>query len=115
MRAIQAYEQRLSLELSAVLKDCGADIYGIADDKRVSERVPTFCFNMPGVAPRIVAERAAFANFGIRDGHMYAPRLMHRLGLATETGAVRVSLVHYNSVAEIHQFGNFLQDFRRPA
>ena len=47
----------------------------------------------------------AQAGFGIRDGHMYAPRLMGRLGLAMDRGAVRVSLVHYNTLDEIHRFG----------
>jgi selenocysteine lyase/cysteine desulfurase len=41
---------------------------------------------------------------------MYAPRLMKRLGLAKETGAVRVSLVHYNTAAEIHRLGEVLGD-----
>jgi selenocysteine lyase/cysteine desulfurase len=51
----------------------------------------------------------AEAGFGIRDGHMYAPRLMDRLGLALDSGAVRVSLVHYNTVDEIERFGNALR------
>ena len=113
MQAIQSYEQTLSQELSKVLRDNGAIVYGIADDARLAERVPTYCFNIPGIAPRSVAEGAARAGFGIRDGHMYAPRLMHRLGLAKESGAVRVSLVHYNSTAEIHRFGEFLGALRR--
>ena len=50
----------------------------------------------------------ARAGIGIRDGHMYAPRLMKRFDLAKETGAVRVSLVHYNTVAEVHRLGNVL-------
>jgi selenocysteine lyase/cysteine desulfurase len=41
---------------------------------------------------------------------MYCPRLMHRLGLPQETGTIRASLVHYNTVAEIHRFGNVLLD-----
>jgi len=39
---------------------------------------------------------------------MYSPRLMARLGLAKESGAVRVSLVHYNTAAEIDRFGDML-------
>ncbi|MGH8140274.1 MAG: cysteine desulfurase-like protein [Steroidobacteraceae bacterium] len=110
MNAIRLYEQGLSLELTRVLHDCGAQIYGIEHAARVSQRVPTFCFNMPGILPQAVTEAAARADIGIRDGHMYAPRLMQRLGLAQETGVVRVSLVHYNTVAEIHRFGNVLTD-----
>jgi cysteine desulfurase family protein (TIGR01976 family) len=113
MKAIKAYEQTLSLALSRVLKDSGAQIYGINEDSRVSERVPTFCFNLPGILPQAVTEAAARADIGIRDGHMYAPRLMNRLGLPKETGVARVSLVHYNTLAEIQRLGNVLSDLRR--
>jgi selenocysteine lyase/cysteine desulfurase len=39
---------------------------------------------------------------------MYAPRLIKRLGLAVESGAVRASLVHYNTSEESHRFGELL-------
>ena len=113
MQAIQIYEQGLSLELARVLRECGAQIYGVEDDARVAERVPTFCFNMPGISPQIVTEGLARANIGIRDGHMYAPRLMQRLNVPVESGVARVSLVHYNTVAEIHRFGNVLSELRK--
>jgi selenocysteine lyase/cysteine desulfurase len=48
------------------------------------------------------------ADIGIRDGHMYAPRLMQRLGLPMETGCLRVSLVHYNTTSEIKRFDEAL-------
>jgi selenocysteine lyase/cysteine desulfurase len=108
MQAIRTYEQGLSLELGRVLRECGAQVYGIDDDARVGERVPTFCFNLPGVPPQVVTETLARANIGVRDGHMYAPRLMKRLNVPVESGVVRVSLVHYNTLAEIHRFGNAL-------
>lgn len=111
MQAIRTYEQGLSLELGRVLRECGAQVYGIDDAARVGERVPTFCFNLPGVSPRVVTETLARANIGIRDGHMYAPRLMKRLNVPVESGVVRVSLVHYNTLAEIHRFGNVLSGF----
>ena len=112
MTAIRAYERLLSLETARTLRECGATLYGIDADTRVGERVPTFCFNMPGLSPQTVTEAAARADIGIRDGHMYAPRLMARLGLARESGAVRVSLVHYNTLAEIHRLGNLLSDLK---
>lgn len=113
MTAIRAYEQELSIELLRVLQDYGATIYGIDDPAQVSRRVPTFCFNLPGVAPAAVSEALAAANIGIRDGHLYTPRLMESLGLEIATGAARVSLVHYNTVAEVHRFGAALRALRR--
>ena len=103
---IRAYEGLLSRELLRVLNDCGATIYGVADTKRIGERVPTVSFNLPGRAPASVTEELAKQDIGVRDGHMYAPRLMKRLGLTTASGAVRASLVHYNTLEEVHKFGN---------
>ncbi len=109
-QAIRNYEEFLSLEMLRVLNDCGAAVYGVADPNRIHERVPTLCFNLPNVPPARVTEELAKNNIGVRDGHMYAPRLMKRLGLAPESGAVRASLVHYNTVEEIHKFGNALAE-----
>ena len=112
-KTIRAYEESLSLEMLRVLNDCGAVVYGVADKERVLERVPTLCFNLPGVPPARVTEELAKRNMGVRDGHMYTPRLMRRLGLATESGAVRASLVHYNTVEEVHKFGRVLTEIAK--
>lgn len=113
MHAILAYERGLSLELLRLLHECNAQVHGITDPARIAIRVPTLAFNIAGVAPSVVTETMAHAGIGIRDGHLYCPRLMQRLGLPQETGTVRVSLVHYNTVAEIHRFGNVLFDLTR--
>jgi cysteine desulfurase family protein (TIGR01976 family) len=112
-RAIRTYEESLSLEMLRVLNDCGAVVYGIADKKRIGERVPTLSFNLPNISPARVTEELARQNIGVRDGHMYSPRLMKRLGLATESGAVRASLVHYNTVEEVRRFGSALAQLMR--
>jgi selenocysteine lyase/cysteine desulfurase len=52
----------------------------------------------------MIVEEMAAQGIGIRDGHMYAPRLMKRLNLSMDSGAIRVSLVHYNTVEEILRF-----------
>ncbi|MGB6877683.1 MAG: cysteine desulfurase-like protein [Candidatus Acidiferrales bacterium] len=113
MEAIGRYEEYLSREFLRVLADCGAEVYGIRDPALVAHRVPTLLFNLPGIAPREVVEALARAGIGVRDGHMYAPRLMRELGLNGETGAVRASLVHYNSITEIRQFETVLRGIRK--
>jgi cysteine desulfurase family protein (TIGR01976 family) len=110
MNAIRDYEVSLSREMLRVLHDCGAAIYGIDEERRIGERVPTMCFNVPKTVPAKVSEMMANAGIGVRDGHMYSPRLMRRLGLKQETGAVRASLVHYNTLAEIRAFENVLRE-----
>lgn len=108
MRAIGDYERILSREMLGVLKSHGAMIYGISDESQLHRRVPTILFNIPGITPQEVATEMGKARIGIRDGHMFAPRLMKRLGLTMETGAIRVSMLHYNTIAEIHRFGEVL-------
>ena len=111
--AIRGYEQSLSLEMLRVLRDCDARVYGITEPSDIARRVPTFSFVLPGVAPRAVTDAAIRAGIGIRDGHLYAPRLMRRLNVPIETGVVRVSLVHYNTVGEIHRLAEVLRDVRQ--
>jgi cysteine desulfurase family protein (TIGR01976 family) len=108
LEGIRAYEESLSLEMLRMLNDCGATVYGVAGKERIPERVPTLCFNVPDVPPARVTEELAKQNIGVRDGHMYAPRLMKRLGLSQESGAVRASLVHYNTLEEVRKFGGVL-------
>ena len=109
MNGILIYERELSRRMLGVLGEAGATVYGVADPDRSADRVPTFLFNLKGLHPAQVAEAAAKAGFGIRDGHMYAPHLMARLGLDMDWGAVRVSLSHYNTLDEIDRFGDFLR------
>lgn len=103
MDAIRKYEESLSREMLGVLANRGATVYGISDPARVSQRVPTFCFNLPGMVPGRVVEKLAEQGIGARDGHMYSPRLIRRLGLSEDSGAVRISLVHYNTLDEIRR------------
>jgi selenocysteine lyase/cysteine desulfurase len=115
LEAIRAHEQALSREMLGVLAQVGAEIYGVADPQQTRLRVPTFCFNLPGVEPMEVVLRLAEAGIGIRDGHMYAPRLMARLGLAMDSGCVRASLVHYNCSEEVARFAEALEAVSRRA
>ena len=110
MEAIAEYEQVLSGGLlDAILSIGGATVYGVTDRARLDRRVPTVSFTIDGVASSVIATQLASRGIGVRSGHMYAPRLMQRLGLMPE-GTVRVSLVHYNSLAEIARFATALGD-----
>jgi selenocysteine lyase/cysteine desulfurase len=115
MHGVRTYETALLVELLRVLRESGASIYGTQDGNRLHERVPTVCFNLPNVQPSRVTEAMAEAGIGVRDGHMYAPRLMRRLGVNPESGVVRISLVHYNTVEEIQLFQDVLLSLSRHA
>jgi selenocysteine lyase/cysteine desulfurase len=110
MTSIRDYEAVLSRAMLAELDATGAIVYGVDHPARVSQRVPTFCFRLPDVAPALVTETMSERGIAIRDGHMYAPRLMKHLGLALDTGVNRASIVHYNTLEEIHEFGKVLRD-----
>ena len=102
MDAIAVYERTLSAALlDAVPSRSRAD--GARRDRSrdaCHERVPTLCFNVAGrIASANRRRRWPRAASASRSGHMYSPRLMARLGL-TAGGLVRVSLVHYNTLAE---------------
>jgi len=105
MGSIRDYEATLSAAMIEGLRSIRqATIYGVADPDAAHQRVPTLCFNLRNVLPATVASRLASAGIAVRDGHMYSPRLMRRLGLSPEQGAVRASLVHYNTREEIDRF-----------
>ena len=65
-------------------------------------RVATFCFTVEGLAPRTVAEHLAHHEVGVAAGHYYATLAAQALGLMPE-GAVRVSLLHYNTLADVER------------
>jgi cysteine desulfurase family protein (TIGR01976 family) len=113
LMVIRAYEQELSLEMLEVLHRCEATVYGISDSNAINQRVPTLCFNVGKIPPSTVTEEFARRGIGVRDGHMYAPRLMKRLGLAQESGAARASLVHYNTREEVCKFADALTQITR--
>jgi cysteine desulfurase family protein (TIGR01976 family) len=110
--AVRDYEELLSIEMLRAINDSGAVVYGVTERARIGQRVPTLCFNLPNTAPARVTEELAKQNISVRDGHMYTPRLMNRLGLSSGSGAVRASLVHYNTVEEVRRFGSALAEIK---
>jgi cysteine desulfurase family protein (TIGR01976 family) len=108
--AIREYEAKLSCAMLDALARVKATVYGITAQDQIAYRTPTLGFTVPGIAPAEVSVALAKRNIGVRDGHMYSPRLMKRLGLTKESGAVRASLVHYNTVEEVRCFENALTE-----
>jgi cysteine desulfurase family protein (TIGR01976 family) len=113
MDSIREYELRLSTEVLKLLSQInGVIVYGIGESG-VPGRVPTFCFNLRDVNPAAVTVALAAKGIGVRDGNMYSPRLLERLGIPSETGAIRASLVHYNTISEIGRFAEELRTIAR--
>ena len=67
----------------------------------IEDRVATVSFVHERHAPTAIVAAAHRAKVGIRNGNMYAYRLCEAMGIPVEEGVVRVSAVHYNTIAEI--------------
>ena len=107
--SIRAYEYELSRALLDVLEETpGVTIYGLTDRRRLDERVPTVSFTMKGMSPRQVAAALDKQNIYVWDGNYYALAVTTRLGVEESGGMVRVGPVHYNTIDEIHRFGEVL-------
>ena len=114
MEAIRHYEASLSAEILQRLADLhDVSVYGIHDKAQVDRRVPTICFTVKQKYPAQITAECAQNGIGVRDGNMYSPRLLHRLGIPAGAGVVRASLVHYNTVEEINQLVAVLRRIAR--
>lgn len=115
MRAIAEYERGLATRLVAGLQDLGdVTVYGITDAARFAdERIPTVAWTWPRLSPPDTAHLLAREGFAVWSGNYYALRLMERLGLEGEGGAVRVGLAHYNTAAEVDRLLSVLADVSR--
>jgi len=102
MAVIETYEMDLfSLLINDLKELSGLKIYGIEDQKRFKERVPTVAFRMNGHTPREIAERMAADNIYVWDGHCYALEPVRQLGLEDKGGVVRAGLSLYNTKEEV--------------
>jgi cysteine desulfurase family protein (TIGR01976 family) len=109
MAAIRAYEFEVSRAVLQTLAGIpGVHIHGLADIRRLEERVPTFSFSLEGHHPHQVAEALGKEGIYLWDGNYYALAVTERLGLEGKGGMVRVGPVHYNTLEEIRRFGEAL-------
>lgn len=112
MQAIRHYERTLTAYgLEALGAIPNIKLYGVTDPDQAALRTPTFLFSVDGMKPSEVSRTLAEKKIYLRDGHMYCPRLMKSIGLSDE-GAVRASLVHYNSKEEIDRLAEALRKLK---
>jgi cysteine desulfurase family protein (TIGR01976 family) len=79
-----------------------------------AERVPTISFVADGRRSSTIVETIDRHRVGIRFGDFYARRLINHLGLADRDGVVRISMVHYNTLAEVDRLLAGLEEALRP-
>ncbi|WP_339951318.1 aminotransferase class V-fold PLP-dependent enzyme [uncultured Albimonas sp.] len=97
---IRQREAQLSAPLLEYLVD--SPVYRLLGPAEAELRAPTIAIaaGMPGEA---AAERLAAKGVMAGGGHFYAWRLIKALGLDPESGALRLSFLHYTSPEEIDQ------------
>jgi cysteine desulfurase family protein (TIGR01976 family) len=114
MAAIRAYEYEISRAVLNTLEEIpGLHIHGLADIRRLEERVPTFSFTLKGWHPRQLAEKLASHGIYVWDGNYYALAVTERLGLEDQGGMLRVGPVHYNTVDEVARLREVLSHLPR--
>jgi selenocysteine lyase/cysteine desulfurase len=97
---IQTHEAALSDRLLTFLRS-KPNVRIVGDPQAdAAKRVPTISFVVEGIASDQIPPQIDRHKIGIRYGHFYALRLIEDLGLMSQGGVVRVSMVHYNTLAE---------------
>ncbi|HEY9388436.1 MAG TPA: cysteine desulfurase-like protein [Mycobacteriales bacterium] len=108
MAALEAYETRVFERLLAGIR--GMPRITMLGDPR--QRTPTLSFTVHGMKPRAVTEELARRGICAWDGECSAYELFEALGVTELGGAVRVGLVHYNTVHEVDRLLDTLAALR---
>jgi cysteine desulfurase family protein (TIGR01976 family) len=107
--AITAQETALSERLIGYLRrrnDC--HIVGRSDVD--ASRIPTIAFTIDGQNPAEIVKRIDSHKVAIRFGDFHSRRLIEYLDLARNSGVLRVSMVHYNTIEEIDRLTHALDE-----
>ncbi len=108
---VAVQEERLMAPLLGFLTERGLRVVGSTSTSR-DHRAPTIAFDPGPVPGETVVESMADAGIGIGFSDFYARRLVDAMGLGD--GVVRISAVHYNTVAEIERTVNALDRVLAP-
>jgi cysteine desulfurase family protein (TIGR01976 family) len=111
---IQQHELAMAETLiRGLLKIPRLKLYGIADEKRFSQRCPTVAVRIEGHTPLELATRLGERGFFTWDGNYYALSLTERLDVEKDGGFLRIGLVHYNTPEEVARLLEALTEISR--
>lgn len=111
MEAIQRYELTLSRELIPKLMQIpGITIYGITAPESFRLRTPTVGMRMARYTPYQLSKALGERGIFTWNGNFYALNLTQRLGIESTGGLLRIGLVHYNTVEEVHHLLHTLHE-----
>ena len=69
-------------------------------------RAPTFSFTVKGKSSQEVSDALVSQGIALRNDNFYAWRCLKALGIDTEDGVVRSSMVHYNNIEDVDRLIN---------
>ena len=108
-KLVYSHEEKLMEKLLSFLKSKNnVKLIGKSTHLR-SERMPTVSFIVNNKSSLSIAQEAGKNGIGIRNGDFYAWRCLKGLGIDTNDGVIRISMVHYNSVEEVNKLISFLE------
>lgn len=97
MTAVRAHEEALFADLVAGLSDISA----VSMCPAPADRCPTVAFRVGDQLPAQTSHALGEQGICAYDGDYYAYEYMTQMGLRTTGGAVRASVYHYNSAADV--------------
>lgn len=100
---IAVHEAAIGEQLLSYLRDRNdVRIFGRRDSNREA-RVPTISFKVDRRDSREIVMAVDKADIGIRFGDFHSKGLVETLGASANSGVLRVSMVHYNTIEEVDQ------------
>ncbi|MDF1749916.1 MAG: aminotransferase class V-fold PLP-dependent enzyme, partial [Alphaproteobacteria bacterium] len=75
-----------------------------------ARRAATFTLDIPGHTPEALAIALGERGLCVGAGHFYGRRCVEALGIDPDVGVLRISMVHYSTVAEVDRLTAALDD-----
>ena len=111
--AVAAHEEALAARLLDWMGQHGKiTVVGPRTPDR-ARRVPTISFKVAGTDSARIVRQLDPHRIGVRFGDFHSRRLVEHLGLMHGNGVVRVSMVHYNTLAEVDRLIDALEPMIR--
>ncbi len=101
-QVLQLFQQHEHQTMQPLLDyiDGHSQLHLLGKNKAV-QRAPTISFTSAKYAPEALAGQLAEDKIMLAGGHFYAYRLIKAMGIDTETGVCRASMVHYNNDQDV--------------
>ncbi len=99
---ISDHEERITNPLlEFITNNRNLKLFGKSEIKNKS-RAPTISFVSKKISSKLMSQKLVASNIATRNDNFYAWRCLNALGVDTNDGVVRISLVHYNTSEEVN-------------